>query len=191
MRASSLPLVAAVATALGFAPLDSFAQGTSAAGLLGCRAIKDNLDRLTCFDREAANFGSDSTVAGAPAANPPSNIALARSAVIRLLKDQSSAQFDTLRETVAADGSTGVCGQVNAKNSMGGYAGSKLFVYDVSKKAVIVLDTGATILDVPPVLANAMLRDGLRLYEKYCETKKTAAPAAKKQGPSKGSTPPN
>lgn len=41
-----------------------------------------------------------------------------------VLKDPASALFEDVR---AADGTSGVCGRVNAKNSYGGYTGFKLF----------------------------------------------------------------
>jgi hypothetical protein len=57
----------------------------------------------------------------------------ARQAVQARLKDPESAQFRNLRET-----STGnVCGEVNARNEMGGYTGFKQFIVSDSGGAII------------------------------------------------------
>lgn len=53
-------------------------------------------------------------------------VAEAKSAIEVILKDPSSAQYRNLR--VYSEGV--VCGEVNAKNSMGGYAGFTPFIYN-------------------------------------------------------------
>lgn len=52
-------------------------------------------------------------------------ITVARTPVIQLLKDPDSVQFRN--ERVQSDGVT-VCGEFNAKNSLGGYVGFRLYV---------------------------------------------------------------
>jgi hypothetical protein len=61
----------------------------------------------------------------APAADP--RLDAARQQVLDSLNDPESARFKPLY--VGADGET-VCGAVNAKNRMGGYAGFKRFMLD-------------------------------------------------------------
>jgi hypothetical protein len=67
----------------------------------------------------------------------------AKDAIRRQLKDPPSARFEGLVERRAADGSLGVCGQVNAKNAMGGYTGALPFVYDVAARAAYIMDLNA------------------------------------------------
>lgn len=54
-------------------------------------------------------------------------IELGKKAVLHVLKDPDSAKFRDVRLKAYFDGAV-VCGQVNAKNSYGGYAGFKSFV---------------------------------------------------------------
>lgn len=55
----------------------------------------------------------------------------AKQAVLAVLKDPSSAQFQDLKG-VEMNGDPTVCGKVNAKNAMGGYAGFKQFCWKKS-----------------------------------------------------------
>lgn len=55
------------------------------------------------------------------------SIRMAKEAVIKQLKDPSSAIFEGMRVTSPGE----VCGVVNAKNSFGGYAGSKRFKWTI------------------------------------------------------------
>jgi hypothetical protein len=50
--------------------------------------------------------------------------------VASLLRDPSSAQFRNVRHRVSETGANIVCGEVNAKNAFGGYAGFQRFLYD-------------------------------------------------------------
>jgi hypothetical protein len=66
----------------------------------------------------------------APASNPTAAIfARARTAVADAFKDPASAQFRALSVATDANGLKKVCGQVNAKNSYGGYVGFRPFAY--------------------------------------------------------------
>lgn len=60
----------------------------------------------------------------------------ARQAVLKNLNDPSSAQFSDI--TVYDTGA--VCGNVNAKNRMGGYAGPSAFVYNGSSAGSVSLN---------------------------------------------------
>lgn len=59
------------------------------------------------------------------------NHAKARAAVLRLLFNPASAEFGALR-SVRADAAKFVCGNVNAKDKSGVYAGYRAFVYTVA-----------------------------------------------------------
>lgn len=69
------------------------------------------------------------------------NHSKARAAVIRLLFDPASAKFDVMR-SVQVDTGKYVCGNVNAKNRAGVYAGNKAFVYTVSNDFARIDDDG-------------------------------------------------
>lgn len=72
-------------------------------------------------------------------------IAAAQEAVKKGLKDPDSAKFQNLRIT-DYDGGKVVCGEINAKNSYGGYVGYKRFVAGTS--AAIVYDTSSKYPDI-------------------------------------------
>ena len=65
----------------------------------------------------------------------------ARAAVSRLLFNPASAQFDQLR-TVEVDEAKYVCGNVNAKDQSGSYAGDHAFVYTVAVDFARIDDEG-------------------------------------------------
>jgi hypothetical protein len=54
----------------------------------------------------------------------------AKTTVKKYLKDPDSARFGELRVVKVKNGREVVCGEVNAKNSLGGYAGNTGFIYD-------------------------------------------------------------
>ena len=56
----------------------------------------------------------------------------AEKTILAGLKDPASAQFRNVKIIEQRDGSKSVCGEVNAKNSMGGYAGFRQFSYTSS-----------------------------------------------------------
>jgi hypothetical protein len=59
------------------------------------------------------------------------DLAEAKAAVVKRLKDPDSARFSDLVKT---GGGYIVCGKVNAKNGFGGYTGAKSFAYFVLSK---------------------------------------------------------
>jgi hypothetical protein len=69
------------------------------------------------------------------------NHSKARAAVSRLLIDPASAQFELLR-SVEADAAKYVCGNVNAKDKSGSYAGYHAFVYAVAIDFAHIDDDG-------------------------------------------------
>lgn len=69
------------------------------------------------------------------------NHSKARAAVARLLYDPASAKFDVMR-SVKVDAANYVCGNVNAKDRSGAYAGNKAFVYTVANDFARIDDDG-------------------------------------------------
>jgi len=63
----------------------------------------------------------------------------AMSAVREMMKDPESARFSDVLAVTNSKQITSICGQVNAKNSYGGYAGAKSFVY-YKNKAFLLLE---------------------------------------------------
>lgn len=60
-------------------------------------------------------------------------IAAAKKAIAYTLTDPDSANF---REVYVAPNEVAVCGQVNAKNSFGGYVGFRRFIYSPRKQGI-------------------------------------------------------
>jgi hypothetical protein len=89
-----------------------------------CISIDDSLARLNCYDRVLRNKAD---------VNPL--FEKAKTAIIKKLKDPESARFSSLEEKSALDFKNNpvqvVCGQINAKNSSGGYTGNHEFYYIV------------------------------------------------------------
>lgn len=79
--------------------------------------------------------------AAAPAPDP--FVTEARGAVSRSLKDPGSAQFQNVRArsvtNLRGEPMQVVCGEVNAKNSLGGYTGFAPFIYDDKTRGARVL----------------------------------------------------
>jgi hypothetical protein len=59
----------------------------------------------------------------------------AKAAIMNRLKDPESAMFSD----IVTKGDV-ICGQVSAKNSMGGYVGKRFFLYDAGAKTAMVVD---------------------------------------------------
>lgn len=60
-------------------------------------------------------------------------IAAAKKGIAYTLVDPDSANF---REVFVAPNEVAVCGQINAKNSLGGYAGFRRFIYSPAKQGI-------------------------------------------------------
>jgi hypothetical protein len=99
---TDIPVIAAAAFLALFIPTDVGAHGN-------CASIKDAVARLACYDKAH------------PATKLSADEASAREVVLKYLKDPDSAKFGEFL-AVPPDGA---CYAVNAKNSMGGYAGEK------------------------------------------------------------------
>jgi hypothetical protein len=108
-------------------------QGSiSQAQSVDCTVVKDDKERLVCFDQAAKQTPK---VVPQKAADDPL-ITKARSAVANSLKDPPSARFEGVVRKAEA-----ICGFVNGKHSYGGYVGKTRFGY--------VLKSGEVFLEVP------------------------------------------
>jgi hypothetical protein len=123
-----------------------------------CKTIADSTARLACFDA----LSTKQKAAKSPVAKQTDDIARAKQAVVRDLKDPMSAMFgDVYRGRYAI-----ICGGVNAKNSYGGYTGMTAFVYEIDKDQATILNPNGS--DPSSVL------DGLTLYQYNCMDDKRA-----------------
>ncbi len=77
------------------------------------------------------------------------------------LVDPASAQFRNLRLVKGNKGVTLVCGEVNAKNKMGGYTGFKGFYVEDAEHGIALIDPGAD----PEVLPGILWWQ----YQQFCE----------------------
>jgi len=86
-----------------------------------------------------------------------------KSKVLERLTDPASAQFRKLK---LLQDNKGLCGEVNAKNKLGGYAGFSAFAVDPNGKAVVLktmtLDIAKEDADTIHKLAGSMIREGNR-----------------------------
>lgn len=65
-----------------------------------------------------------------------SEIGTAQSVIKNLMKDPDSTNFKSVREITNAQGERFVCGEVNSKNSYGGYVGFKMFAYQGGRAVI-------------------------------------------------------
>lgn len=89
-------------------------------------------------------------------------ISRAKAAVSVKLNDPTSAQFTAVR-AMTKDGRQIVCGQINAKNRMGGYDGPKPFLFDPAMAQGAIIYGAARITDD---LISGMAQ--LKGYEDVC-----------------------
>jgi hypothetical protein len=132
-----------------------------------CTAITDDKSRLQCFDAAAKAAATQPSKPAAPADDPL--VAKAKAAVKRQLRDPGSAQFQDVKTRVVT-GKSGVCGNVNSKNAMGGMTGPIPFAYDGDHAFILAWDAGAsngTSLD-RDILA-VTLGDRLKAYDTWCK----------------------
>jgi hypothetical protein len=136
-----------------FAALVFLAAPIAQAHSADCSAIQDARARLACYDA-----ASKSRAAKKPA---PDEFAPAKQAMLRKLSDPDSARWADLFHVDggAADGAI-ICGKVNSKNQMGGYAGMTGFVYLPQFDQSILMFNGVA----DPEWASL----GLTAYCKYC-----------------------
>jgi hypothetical protein len=108
-----------------------------------CRSIADSLERLRCYDAQSAPPAAappQVVKPAAPAEDP--FITKAKARVKQQLRDPDSARFQKIKiKTVA--GKKGICGEVNAKNAMGGMTGFLDFAYDGEYAFIMSFNAGA------------------------------------------------
>ena len=87
----------------------------------------------------------------------PSLIAESKEQVARKLVDPASAQFRDMKVHESRDGVVAVCGEVNGKNRVGGYAGFRKF-YVTAGAAILEPEAGPALtpLDEAESIANGM-----------------------------------
>lgn len=92
-----------------------------------CSSVKDSAKRLACYD--ALDRTSKSPQKKIPAKKNTRDdlISSAHQSLLMMLNDPDSARF-TSEEISPSSGA--VCGFVNAKNSMGGYAGAVRYIHN-------------------------------------------------------------
>ncbi|MET3907096.1 hypothetical protein ABID59_001427 [Bradyrhizobium sp. S3.3.6] len=112
----------------------------SAANAAECKSIPDAAARLACYDAAPKTTPKAST-----AKKPPADeFADAKAALIRKLKDPESARFtDLFKVSTTGEGDV-VCGMVNSKNSMGGYAGARGFIFQRRQNLATMMLSGAS-----------------------------------------------
>jgi hypothetical protein len=112
-----------------------------------CAALRNDSERLACFDR---------------AVTPDGRFAKAENAVRANLKDPDSAKFSDLSAltspNVRGEPTKVVCGRVNARNSYGGYAGAAPFVYFVDEDKAYIAGGNPAGAGMMAELAGAMYR---------------------------------
>jgi hypothetical protein len=120
---------------LGIVALGVLLAAASTAHAADCKAISDPAARLTCFD--SAPKGAKKS---APKPLAADEFAAAKAAMSRKLTDPESARFTDLFKSSGA--TPVVCGMVNSKNRMGGYAGATGFVYIPAENLAVLMFNG-------------------------------------------------
>jgi len=94
---------------------------------------------LTACNKASENSSANSPTPAASQSSDEQDKEQAQRAVLNLLKDPGSAQFRNVRKTKPGF----VCGEVNAKNGMGGYVGFKQFEWTIlaPNDAIMLSDT--------------------------------------------------
>jgi len=92
---------------------------------------------MKCLKRCIAIIGVLIVAACSNRSNP--DIDEAKKAVEEVLLDPGSVTYRTII-TKKNDGYVTVCGEVNAKNSLGGYVGYKPFIYNASGTKTLQMD---------------------------------------------------
>lgn len=92
---------------------------------------QNNYDSLRAKSKDIVDSFSKEVTEYLEKKSKSSAIASAKKAVARSLKDPGSAQFRNVRVVPYGEGSV-ICGEVNGKNSYGGYVGFKSFVSGIN-----------------------------------------------------------
>jgi hypothetical protein len=114
---------------------------TTAAIAADCASIPDSAARLACFDKAAKSPPKAAAKKGLPKAD---DFGAAKAAMSRKLTDPESARFTDLFKVSTPDEGEIICGMVNSKNRMGGYAGATGFIFHKNMNRAILMMSGAT-----------------------------------------------
>ncbi|WP_339914103.1 hypothetical protein [uncultured Brevundimonas sp.] len=79
-------------------------------------------------------------IASPVAAQTPSMSAQAKAAVVESLRDPDSARFRSVRYSRRPNGQTIYCGEVNARNAMGGYTGYVRFISSIAPNGTVTAE---------------------------------------------------
>lgn len=104
--------------------LAAVALPASAGGTFSCEQIKEKAVRASCIaDRDAAKKAKDT--GDQAEVEKEKKISVATNSIREALNDPESARF---RKLFVSPKGRAVCGEVNAKNKMGGYVGFRRFI---------------------------------------------------------------
>jgi hypothetical protein len=95
--------------------------------------------RVACYDRAAK---APKAAAKNAAPKTEDEFSKAKQAILRKLTDPESARWGEFYRSAEPDANGLVCGAVNSKNRMGGYAGMKALVYWPQQNKAIMMYTG-------------------------------------------------
>lgn len=132
MRISVVAVVSLMVLAgcAGNAPRTYIGGGASASGAVPPQPKRDSYQELKDVSVKLVDSYAASVSEYLAKNSKKSAVEQAKKALAETLKDPSSAQFRNVRLTPYKDGNV-ICGEVNAKNSYGGYVGFKSFVAGV------------------------------------------------------------
>jgi hypothetical protein len=123
--------------------------------------ITDDKSRLQCYDAAAAAQSIPKAVA--PKDDP--FVAAAKARVKQQLRDPASAEFKNIKVKTVG-GVKGLCGELNAKNAMGGMTGYIPWAYDGKFAYVIAFNAGP---GNPNALGLASVGRRNDAHDKWCK----------------------
>jgi hypothetical protein len=107
-----------------------------------CSSIQDQTARLACFDSAPKAPKAAATKKLGP--KTPDDFGSAKAAMTRKLTDPESARFTDLFRVATPDEGEVICGMVNSKNRMGGYAGVRGFIFHKNKNLATLMLSGGS-----------------------------------------------
>jgi len=122
-------------------PLLIASQPATAQSMTDCEGLKDNRKRAECFQAVAKKLSE----AKRKNDEIDSFVKKAKGEATRSFLDPDSANFRNLLVTVDKSGRT-LCGEVNAKNRMGGYVGYRRFIAPFKTEEQVF---SSTLLEAP------------------------------------------
>lgn len=90
--------------------------------------------------------------------------------ITRLLRDPDSAKFSDLKVHVTHEGEKVVCGQVNARNALGGMTGPKHFYVDSTINRIVVsARADENPMSIDGDILNKIYLEGVETHLQYCK----------------------